>query len=563
MKYKLIFAILLVYLGFPVFSQQKNTDYQYALIEAVKQKNLGNIPGAIELYKMVLEANDSVAVAHYELGTLQAMMGETDLAAEHLSIACKMDRGNEWYFKSYIDILVMDENYKKAINLIIERMDEYGENAEYMFRLSNIYFQKGKHRKAIRLLEKIEAQYGVSDRITLFKANIYESRGKYEKALEEINRIMELFPESVNFKVVAAELALSNKDRELAMQYYKDVFELDSLNIYALTNLTDYYREKGAFEKSFYYMNISFLNKDISYDKKMAILSYYLGDEEIRNKYKGSLERLVQTMLEQYPDKREIHLFAADFYIQERKYEKALSAIVPVLVRSERKYELWRQGILLANAVSEYEKVIELSGKAIELFHDSIDLYYFKGLASFELGKYNDVINIFSTNTMEKTENKRQFMQMMMIVAESQYKLKNFEESDSIFRRIINIDPDNYLVMNNFSYYLALRGESLEEAEALSNRTLQKEPDNEVYLDTYAWILFRMGEYVQAEQFIMKALEQGGNADPDVNEHAGDIKMTLGKYEQAEEYFQRALILGGDQQSIEEKLNQIIQESVQ
>ena len=33
---------------------EENRDYQYALIEAVKQKNLGNIAEAVKLYRLVI-----------------------------------------------------------------------------------------------------------------------------------------------------------------------------------------------------------------------------------------------------------------------------------------------------------------------------------------------------------------------------------------------------------------------------------------------------------------------------------------------------------------------------
>ena len=93
-KYLFILCYTILF-PFVAMAQKGNTDYQYALIEAVKQKNLGNIPGAIELYKMVIAENDSVAVAHYELGTLLALTTNKEEAINHLKKAVELDPNSE------------------------------------------------------------------------------------------------------------------------------------------------------------------------------------------------------------------------------------------------------------------------------------------------------------------------------------------------------------------------------------------------------------------------------------------------------------------------------------
>lgn len=317
------FVALLLFGG--IAAAQSNTDYQYALIEAVKQKNLGNIPGAIELYRMVLAENDSVAVAHYELGTLLALAGDLDNAVSHLKKAFELDKSNNWYFESYVDGLLMKENFKEADHLIKIRLKEQPENIEYKFKSANVSFLSGKEKKAIRILEKIEREYGVSDRVILLKASIYERLKQYEKAQLEVDKIIKIFPESVEYYVVAAELAMNSKNIDLAVEYYQQVLELDSLNIYALTNLTDFFRDKKDYARSFHYLNRSFQSDEIEYERKMAILSYYLSDKYFATNNATDLEKLITTMLVKYHGKREIHLFGTDFFIQNRKYSDALA----------------------------------------------------------------------------------------------------------------------------------------------------------------------------------------------------------------------------------------------
>lgn len=549
--------VTLLLLSLSVNAQQGNTDYQYALIEAVKQKHLGNLPGAIELYKMVLEENDSVAVAHYELGTLYAVAGNLNKGRFHLERANELDPHIHWYFESYIDVLLAQNKYRIAEKEIRKMIKNDTENIDLYYKLANVYYLAEKYPKAIRVLNRMEKKMGFSDKITLLKANIYESKGNYKRALSEVEKVIQIFPESVELKVVAAELAMKNKNEEQAADYYIGVFEIDSTNIYALTNLTDYYREKSELSKSLYYLQKSFESDEIDFDRKLAILGFYLSDQKLVEEYEQSFQKLLVTLLEKYEGKQEIHMLATDFFINRVNYEEALGAIMPLLNRSEKRYGFWKQGLLLANATGRNRAMIDIANTAYEIFPDSVEILYFKGVAEFELQKYDSLLRTFSKEIIVKTEDPEIVMQMKILKAESYYKLQEYDKSDSIFREIIANNKDNYHVMNNFSYYLSLREESLNEAKELSKITIENNPGNDTFLDTYAWILYQLEEYEEAERYIMEALKHGGESSAVINEHAGDIHQKIGSIDLARDFYQKAIILGGDKEEVIRKLEKL------
>ena len=119
---------------------------------------------------------------------------------------------------------------------------------------------------------------------------------------------------------------------------------------------------------------------------------------------------------------------------------------------------------------------------------------------------------------------------------------------------MIEEDPENYMVLNNFSYYLAERGEKLEQAREWSEKASRNNPDNATFLDTHAWVLYKMELYADAEKYILDALEKGGKNDPEVNEHAGDIQVALESFEVARSYYEKAIILGGEKERLAEKI---------
>ena len=147
--------------------------------------------------------------------------------------------------------------------------------------------------------------------------------------------------------------------------------------------------------------------------------------------------------------------------------------------------------------------------------------------------------------------------QATMLIAEAYYRLDEHAKSDSIFESLIEDDPDNYMVLNNYSYYLAERGVKLAEAKKWSWKAIDNNPDNATFLDTYAWVLYRSGELEEAEKYILKALDKGGKNDPEVNEHAGDIQAALNSKEMALAYYQKAIMVGGDRQNLELKIENL------
>jgi tetratricopeptide (TPR) repeat protein len=105
---------------------------------------------------------------------------------------------------------------------------------------------------------------------------------------------------------------------------------------------------------------------------------------------------------------------------------------------------------------------------------------------------------------------------------------KRYEEAESDFRKVLAIDPDNALTLNNFGFMLADRGVKLDEALTMIRKAVQLEPTNYAYLDSLGWTYFRLGQYSQAEDNLQRAISRGAN-DPTVHDHLGDVYEKTGR----------------------------------
>lgn len=536
---------------------EDNNDYQYALIEAVKQKNLGNLAEAVKLYKLVIQNKPDCDAAYYELGTIYIMTNQMNLAEEYLANAFEMDPDNEWYTLAYLNALGGTESYDKMVDILREKIRKEPDEVEWEYQLANVLFSQGKMRKSLQTLEKIEKERGFSEKVTLLKASIYENEEKYDLARQEIEKVMNLFPEAVQFRIVAAELCMKSGEEDEAAAYYHEILEIDSTNIFALTNLADYYRKKEDYRSSIEYLAKSFRSPQIDAKRKLAIMSYYLTEEQYRVKYRKELENLLDVFMEVHPDEPEAWLLAADFYIDGKEFEKAFFELKKYLEKNQGNYPIYMQAVLLANAASLNEEMIQMADRALEVYPDSSDLLFFKGIGYYEMGDYKELINNFRDVSYESFSTKEYASQSRGLVAEAYYRLGDYVRSDSIYEILIAEEPENYTILNNYSYYLAERGEKLNQAKQWSLQTILNNPENATFLDTYAWVLYRLNEYEEAERYILKALDKGGNNDPEVNEHAGDIQAALSSFDIARSYYNKAILLGGERTRIEKKIEDL------
>lgn len=532
-------------------------DYQYALIEAVKQKNLGNIREAVKLYRLVIREKPDCDAAYYELGTIYMMSEREDEAREHLAEAYELQPDNQWYTLAYLNVLASEEDYGKAARILKKKLRMQPEEVEWEYQLAHVRYSQNRPGRAIRILEGIEKERGFSEKITLLKASIYESQGKYEMAGNEIEKVMKLFPEALQFRIVAAELSIKNGDEDAAAGYYHEILDMDSTNIFALTNLTDYYRKKNEYGKSFKYLIKSFRSGMIEFQRKLAIMSYYLSEDKFITQYPEEIEKMLKVLDEMHPQEADVKLMAADFYMEIRDYEEAYFKLKDYLEIKDGNYQIYMQTIMLANAASMNEELIKITEQALLAFPDSADLRFFRGIGLYEEDRYEELVENFEKVPFDNYSRGEYTMQANMLYAEALYRLQHYARSDSVFEQMIREDPGNYMVLNNYSYYLAERGEKLEKAREWSSQVIRNHPDNFTYLDTYAWVLYKIGHYEDAEKYILEALDKGGSNDPEVNEHAGDIQMALGSYEMAMSYYRKAIILGGDSSEVQEKIDQI------
>jgi Tfp pilus assembly protein PilF len=154
--------------------------------------------------------------------------------------------------------------------------------------------------------------------------------------------------------------------------------------------------------------------------------------------------------------------------------------------------------------------------------------YWYAGVASAVL-KDNENAIPYLEKGRRYTTDKTQTANFDAFLGDLYHEQGEEEKSFDAYERTLRNDPDNVLVLNNYAYFLAVKGQDLDKALEMSTKAITAEPDNPTYLDTHAWVLYKKGNYKEAEKHMKRALQLLKEPDATYQEHYNTILQKLGK----------------------------------
>jgi tetratricopeptide (TPR) repeat protein len=350
-----------------------------------------------------------------------------------------------------------------------------------------------------------------------------------------------------------AELYMTSGMYDEALEIYNRVLAVDPENPFINISLSDYYRKKGDKAKSLEYLKAGFANPNLDIDSKVSILLAYYSVNELYNSYKAEAFELATILIQAHPNDPKAYSIYADFLLQDKRYDEARQAFRKVISIDSTKYLVWEQLLFVESEMRDNQAMADESKRAMELFPDQPMLYLFAGAANFQLKNFEAAAKYFKNGANFVVGNDKMLAQFYSYLGDTYFQLKDHEKSDEAYEKVLKIEPDNVLVLNNYAYYLSLRGTNLEKAEKMAERAVKLEPGNSSYQDTYGWVMFRLGKYEVAKEWIAKAIESGEESAV-VLEHYGDVLWKLDNKKDAVKYWEKAQKAGEGSEFLDKKV---------
>ncbi|MGE3872148.1 MAG: tetratricopeptide repeat protein [Parvibaculaceae bacterium] len=112
---------------------------------------------------------------------------------------------------------------------------------------------------------------------------------------------------------------------------------------------------------------------------------------------------------------------------------------------------------------------------------------------------------------------------------------KRWEQAEADFRKALELEPDQPMVLNYLGYSMIDKKLNLNEAIAMVRKAVELKPNDGYIVDSLGWAHFRLGEYDEAVKQLERAVELKP-ADPVIADHLGDAYWRAGR--QLEAHFQ-------------------------
>ncbi len=524
-------------------------------IEASKQKALGNIAEAEALFKEAILINTNHAPSYYELGKICEIKKDYQQAAFYGRKAKNLDIDNKWYNIFYAEMLFQDKKYNEASMLYKEIALKYNDLDFYnKWVLALIYAEK--YNESLKVLDKIEQIFGFEEEISLKKQKIYLFQNKIEQAANEIKKIIALYPTDSKYYLVLAEMYMQVKLYDKAYEQYVKVIELLPNDPMIHISLADYYRQKGDKVSSFNELKIAFQNESLDVDTKINILLSYFSVTEFYHELKSQAYDLLEILTKVHPKEPKGFSMLGDFLYRDKKFPEARDAFYKVIELDSSRYLVWETLLFVLSENKENEALINYSLKAKELFPEQPLPYLFVGMAYYAQKQYEKAIKPLQIGVDLVIDNKELLQQFKTYLGDVYYHTANYQKAFAIYDEIIKTDPTDAYVLNNYSYYLSVRGENIEKAIQMAKKAIEIEPNNDSYLDTYGWALYKSGNYVEAKKQIELAIKNSSSDNGEILEHYGDVLYKLGDIDNALKYWQKALDTKEASALIEKKIKE-------
>ena len=104
---------------------------------------------------------------------------------------------------------------------------------------------------------------------------------------------------------------------------------------------------------------------------------------------------------------------------------------------------------------------------------------------------------------------------------------RHFDEAIARYRRVLDVEPNQVIALNNLAYALAVHRNAPNEGLGLAKRAASLAPGVPPILDTVAWIEHLLGNHVEAARLSNEAVN-GAPDDAEIRFHAATIHAAVG-----------------------------------
>ena len=257
------------------------------------------------------------------------------------------------------------------------------------------------------------------------------------------------------------------------------------------------------------------------------------------NEAAATLER----MMEKYPNEKNTRYLSvlASFYRRAGKTDKALDAARRAVALEPNDPESQVQLADLLGELGKLDEAVPILEKVVKAENGNPAYEFRLGGLLTKFGRNEQAVKLFQ-DMLTRYGSKDDIVKLIHSSLSMAYvNLGDYAKGEAELETALERFPEDPGVNNDLGYLYADQGKNLEKAETMIRKALKEDPDNYAYLDSLGWVLFKRGKVKEAVEPLEKAIEmhkqmeKRGIAPPDATlpEHLGDVFLQLQEVEKA------------------------------
>ena len=534
-------------------SEESRREFEYLFIEGLKQRTLGNFDEAIKIFSRCLEIDSRSSATLYEMANIHVSKGDYQSSMFLLEKAVLITPDNQYYRLLLVKVYQQNKLFEKAALQYDELSIMLPENSDFPFYKAALLVMSGKKEAALAFYNQLEQKMGILEPIAVGKQQIYIQLGNKEAAYSEIEKLIQANPAVAKYYGLLADMYLADKNREKAFENYSKILKINPDDGFVHLSIADFYLEGNDTVKAFEHIKMAFKNTALEFETKaqMYLLMVKPGASRISDEHQFEL---LHILVEAHIDDERPRALMVDYLQGNKQVEEARKQMRIVIDMKKDNYQYWERLLLLNNELLDWPAMHSDSKKALDYFPDQPLLYILRSVGLLQQKQYVELIAVIDSGLVHVKNDPKIVSQLLTYRAEAYYNLKRYNEAFDIFDKVVELDPENYMALNNYAYYLSLRGERLGIAEKLSAKVIQANPDNATYLDTYAWVFFVKKDYQLAKFYMETALSKSTEDSAVLVEHYGDILFYLNDKENALNQWKKSVEKGNPSKILKQKI---------
>jgi tetratricopeptide (TPR) repeat protein len=455
-----------------------------------------DMTNAVSVLEYCVKANPNDAEAVYWLGFVYRSDGQNDKAAVAFRQTLKLDPTNLDALARLLDLYSLKDSATESVKALEHSFHQKSESSVYWTRLGDVY------------------------------AAIYREKPTWSRKIDR-KRILQCYEKA---------LALTPNDSDLQLR------------------LADAYSDNDEFQKaSDAYAQLLAKNPDAPLVRERLAANYLRADQ------KAKAAAVLEEIIKRDPLAYGIYNDLAELYADLGKTDKAISNYQQSLVIKPNQPENYAQITALQLDAKQIDDAVQTMATWKTKFPTDFRVPYFTGLIQTDRKQYTEAAASFADAenlAQESPDEVKLSSKFYFSYAAACERAGDFDKAVSLFRRCLQIDPDDHTACNYLGYMWADKGVHLTEALTLIQKAVKLDPENGAYIDSLGWALFKLGRNEEAVVQLRHAVELLKD-EADVYGHLADVLLKLGKPDEALTALRRANELEPDNKEISEKLQKL------